>query len=350
MRLIKSVLAGIVTLVLAVLAVWAGMFLMVSQVLPRWGEHPSGTGGIGFGSISLSGTATDRLDAARLRPTRIYFGRQMRRITSALFLASTLAASVYAQDAAAPTSPTFEVASVKRTVGTDSVRSGFIPTPGRFVAENVPAGTLIGFAYRDTVDDLRGVPAWAQSERYNVTATLPAQSSPSQVALMLRNLLVDRFRLTVHIERQERDVLTLIRSQLDQPLPSGFKRIDEDCTQPREPRRPPASLAQSETGEMPVCVTVNNGRTLNSGGAPMELLARQLRPLVGREVIDQTDLSGSYRFILRYSRTESGAPPPTDEYPDIITALREQLGLKLVPKKAIVNVLVVERFDRPTED
>ena len=109
----------------------------------------------------------------------------MRRIIGALSVASTLAAGAYAQNAAVPTSPRFEVASVKRTVVTDFVRSGFIPTPGRFVAENVPAGSLIGFAYRDSVDDLKGVPGWAQSEHYNVTATLPPQSSSPQTALTI---------------------------------------------------------------------------------------------------------------------------------------------------------------------
>ena len=80
---------------------------------------------------------------------------------------------------------------------------------------------------------------------------------------------------------------------------------------------------------MPACFGMDNGRTFKSGGLTMENLARWLRPLVGRYVLDRTDLSDSYQLVLRYSRPNSGGQPPTDEYPEVITAIREQLGLNL---------------------
>ena len=239
---------------------------------------------------------------------------------------------------------------MKRTVGSGFQRSGFIPTPGRFVAIDVPAQSLIGVAYRGSFEEPKNVPGWAQSERYNVTAIVPPGSRQATVPLMLRAAADGAFQLAVHFEREERNVLLLTRSQPNAPLPPGLQRIEEDCTQPREPQAQTPELPRTEGGVMPACFGMDNGRTFNSGGLPMERLASWLRPQVGRQVIDRTDLPGSYRLVLRYSRPDSGGQPTTDEYPEVTTAIREQLGLKLTPGRAPVNILVVDRFERPTED
>jgi uncharacterized protein (TIGR03435 family) len=265
---------------------------------------------------------------------------------AALAFAVTIVTTHHAQDAARLE---FDVASIKRASADVTLRSGFIPTPGRFIAESVTAQSLIAFAFRDTADEVTGAPAWARSDRYNVTATLPREATVSETALMLRNLLVDRFQLLVHIETRERDVLALVRLDPSRPFPPGFQRIDEDCTQPRDDK-PMPQVRQIETAEMPTCLSINNGRILNSGGMPTKMLAAQVSGYAGRRVIDQTGLPGSYRFVLRYSRPEPNAPPATDDYPDITTALREQLGLKLVPTKAPVNVVVVDRLEPPSEN
>jgi uncharacterized protein (TIGR03435 family) len=265
---------------------------------------------------------------------------------AALAFAVAVVTTPHAQDAARLE---FDVASIKRASADVTLRSGFIPTAGRFVAESVTAQSLIAFAFRDTADEVTGAPAWARSDRYNVTATLPRKATVSETALMLRNLLVDRFQLIAHIETRQRDVLALVRLDPSRPLPQGFQRIDEDCTQPRDAQAMP-QVGQIETTEMPTCLSINNGRILNSGGMPVKMLAAQVTSLVGRKVIDQTGLSGSYRFVLRYSRPDANSPPATDDYPDITTALREQLGLKLVPTKASVNVAVVDRFEPPSEN
>jgi uncharacterized protein (TIGR03435 family) len=255
-----------------------------------------------------------------------------------------------AQNAGSEPGPRFEVASVKRTVASDFQRSGFIPTPGRFVAINVPAQSLIGFAHRGSFDELKNVPGWAQSERYNVTALVPAGLSQATVALMVKQLLVERFRLVAHMEQEEQDVLLLTRNQPDRPVHPGLQRIEEDCTQPRDPQAARPEIPRTEAGAIAPCLTTNNFRTLNSGGMPMEGLAGQLRTLVGRRVVDRTGLEGSYRFVLRYSRPDSGGQPTTDEYPEVTTAIREQLGLKLTPGRAPTDILVVDRFERPTDD
>jgi uncharacterized protein (TIGR03435 family) len=58
--------------------------------------------------------------------------------------------------------------------------------------------------------------------------------------------------------------------------------------------------------------------------------------------MDDTGLTGAFAFDLKFSPSKPGWPEPTDEYPEF--------GLKLVPKKATIKILVVDRFERPTED
>lgn len=70
---------------------------------------------------------------------------------------------------------------------------------------------------------------------------------------------------------------------------------------------------------------------------------------IHRIVVDQTGLHGRYNFVLKWSsQMEQDAGDGLDEYPDIFTAVREQLGLRLVPTKGPVDVLVIDHIERPT--
>lgn len=68
----------------------------------------------------------------------------------------------------------------------------------------------------------------------------------------------------------------------------------------------------------------------------------------GRIVTDRTGLEGDYSFTLRYAPRRPGADAALDDAPDFVTALEEQLGLKLKPEKAKVPVLVIDHIERPT--
>ena len=81
-------------------------------------------------------------------------------------------------------------------------------------------------------------------------------------------------------------------------------------------------------------------------GVPMSGLALALSPIVGRPVVDRTGLDGAFDFMLRFA-----TDPTTDSrFPLIFTALQEQLGLKLESGRASVEVLVIDRVERPTEN
>ena len=90
-------------------------------------------------------------------------------------------------------------------------------------------------------------------------------------------------------------------------------------------------------------------------GATLRLLASQLSVVLGRPVIDQTGSEDQYDFKLEYTpevpaegQTEP-APPPADTL-DIFTALSEQLGLRLEPRKGPVSVYVIEKIEKPAEN
>jgi uncharacterized protein (TIGR03435 family) len=86
-----------------------------------------------------------------------------------------------------------------------------------------------------------------------------------------------------------------------------------------------------------------------SGGVAMPQLARGIRNVAGRMIIDKTGLDGFYEFSLEWAPAGPPAPDaPADNRPNIFTALQEQLGLKLEPSTTRVPVVVIDRIERPT--
>jgi uncharacterized protein (TIGR03435 family) len=90
------------------------------------------------------------------------------------------------------------------------------------------------------------------------------------------------------------------------------------------------------------------------GDMTMAFLATMLRSAAGRYVVDKTGLAGYYRLVLTYDRLAGIRPPAAtasaDDPPSVFTAVQEQLGLKLEPSRSMIDVLVVDRLERPTEN
>jgi uncharacterized protein (TIGR03435 family) len=87
-----------------------------------------------------------------------------------------------------------------------------------------------------------------------------------------------------------------------------------------------------------------------AGTMPLDNLVGSLSGEAGGLVNNRTGLKGSYTFTLKYS--PRGTQPSSDPAapPDFVTALQEQLGLKLQPEKTMVPVLVIDSIERPTEN
>jgi uncharacterized protein (TIGR03435 family) len=88
---------------------------------------------------------------------------------------------------------------------------------------------------------------------------------------------------------------------------------------------------------------------LSQNGGQVHSLANNLSALLGRQVVDQTGLNGSYDFDLQYALDELTATD-TDRMP-LLDAVQSQLGLKLEARKGPVKVIIVDHIEKtPTEN
>jgi uncharacterized protein (TIGR03435 family) len=266
----------------------------------------------------------------------------------------------------------FEVASVKPNPAGPGPSAVQLLPGGRFNAINVSLRELIRLAFGVQVAQIAG-PDWIRTERFDVIAK--AEDEPAALAVgpsqrllaMLRRLLTERFALAVHHEAREQAIYALLTMRTDDRLGPQLRPSSTDCralpardatwTLPPTPRSP---------GARPDCDLAAGPGRFVAGGVPMARLASALSPFVARVVIDRTSLAGLFDFDLSW--TPEGLPPRSPEAaaanqpirlngveidpngPDLFTALREQLGLRLDSTRGPADLLVVDRIERPTPD
>lgn len=243
----------------------------------------------------------------------------------AAFLAAT---TLFAQ--APPLS--FEVATVK--VASPSARTGGLlavdTDPAMVRYSNITLRNLIALAYGFDSRLILGGPAWLDSGLYEVAAKPPRGAPKDRIPLMLQTLLADRFKLAVHRESREQRVYFLVVAK-------------------NGPRAQEASATDSQEGEHfrgdHVQVQILPG-AIRSHAVAMAGLAAVLAQATGLQVVDHTNLAGTFDVDLRWT------PENTDgNGPDLFTAIQEQLGLKLQPGKAAVEMLRIDHVDRiPTDN
>ena len=241
--------------------------------------------------------------------------------------------------------PRFEVASIKRN---DSGAPGFtggLAPGGRFDLVNAPTARLIRLAYPTASSELIGAPDWVTSERYDVAAIAGPETTRADMQAMIRALLEERFKLQVHHETRERPTFSLVLARTDGRLGPEMRRRDFDCAAIEAANRSSTRPPPAANGA-PRCGMVQGGGTFRAGGIPLGMFAQMISAAAGRVVLDKTGVTGNYEFTLQYS-TQANAP---DDPPLIFTALQEQLGLKLVPAVAPLDVLVIDSVERPTRD
>ncbi len=229
----------------------------------------------------------------------------------------------------AQATPAFEAASVKPN--TSGERRQSQRTDGRiYRATNVPARTLILQAYGLMFDGFRlvGAPDWTNFERYDVTATMPENTDPTQMRPLLRALLADRFKLVTHTEVRDSPAYALVFARKDKRLGPNLRASSADC-----------GSKQSD----PEACHLSIGEEIKGRGQSMDSLARTLLQFVGRTVVDQTGLAGNFDFEIRASELAGD-----EQLPSIFTAITEQLGLKLESTRAPVELVVVDSMDRAT--
>jgi bla regulator protein blaR1 len=240
--------------------------------------------------------------------------------------------------------PAFEVASVKPTRPDDLRGSTYGFNPGGLEVTNGTLKGLIQMAYDVPAFQISGGPGWINSERYSISAKTEAASQDidrqkriAETRQRLQTLLADRFRLRVHRETKEIPEYTLVIAK------NGAKLTE-------------AAQAPERRGEG---IRAGCGQ-MTGTRATMANLAFALTRQMGRPVLDRTGLEGKYDFQVDWAPDGACAGPPggagTDmppapsDGPSIFTALQERLGLKLEATKGPVEVVVIDRVERPAEN
>jgi uncharacterized protein (TIGR03435 family) len=232
-----------------------------------------------------------------------------------------LSASVLAQ--APVTSPAFEVASIRSNNGGGNKIE---VTPGRLTATSATLLTCIRWAYGFQDRQISGANSLATnlltSERYDIVATSARPVSESQLKLMLQTLLAERFHLEFHKQTKEIATYTLLVEK------NGAK------------------FQQSE-GEGDYQQQAKGKLARQWKRITMAQFAENIADAMQSPVLDQTGLSARYDLSLDLTPYL----PTTDERPDIasmmLAAIREQLGLKMEAHKAAVEVMIVDRLEKP---
>jgi uncharacterized protein (TIGR03435 family) len=230
----------------------------------------------------------------------------------------------------------FDVASIKPS---SAPRPGrlmsvqIVMTPGRLTVANASLKELIARAYSMEGYQVYGGPAWVESARFEVEGRTAASATSEQRLLMLRAMLSERFKLTVHRESKE---LAIDALMVDGKSGPKFRPLD-----------------QAQASCWPSCkdvpAPVNHMRL-----SDLSSLASYLTRLGSdKPVLDKTGLKGNFAIDLDVSkampRAQSEGGPPTNAamYDATVDALPRQLGLKVVPMKAQVEVLVIDRAEQP---
>jgi len=230
------------------------------------------------------------------------------------------------------TLPTFEAATIKPNKAGDG-GSHFSSGKGMVRASGVSLREYVRFAL-ELKDYELVTPDWMNSTRYDVMAKTPTGSSDDDLMPMMHAMLVERFGLKFHKEKRELAVFGLVVARGG---PKIQKVSDDDSSRSRGERH-----------------------KITASPATMPSFAQNLTRRMDRPVVDMTGLKGGFNFTLEWDSDEGTAAPramnpdaaPTsDSGRTLFVALQEQLGLKLEPRKAPFDVVVVDHMERvPTEN
>jgi uncharacterized protein (TIGR03435 family) len=263
----------------------------------------------------------------------------------------------------------FDVASVKPSADQQfrppafplSDDDSFMNTGGHFFAD-FQLAVYIQFAYKVRLTPeqvqamLSPLPKWVATDRFAIQASAPGSPTKDQFRLMMQGLLAERFGLKIHsVTRQEKVfAMTMVK-----PGKPGPKLIPHEAGPACDATVSTDHPVFPERCDVYAMYILPGGlRRIGSRNTTMDLLARSL-PYpgnLGRPVLDRSGLEGRFDFTLDFAEvpTATGAGDtvavPDAPAPTFVTALREQLGLKLESADGPVQTLVVDHVERPSEN
>jgi uncharacterized protein (TIGR03435 family) len=289
-------------------------------------------------------------------------------------LAVTVPAAIPLRAQAQELQPRFEVASVKPSNGPTGERG---QPGGRYTATRTVKFFIADAYFFGTplqMSRVIGGPEWIDSALYeiNAQASTPWQRSPDgpprELFLMIRSVLQERFKLKTHIETRELPVYELVLARADRSLGPQMRQSPVDCDALIAALQGGGPPPARQPNEPPPCGAMRGPARVMAGGLPMAQFANMLTLVMAdangpagrddaRMVIDKTGLSGRFAFTLAWTpeRIPEGTPPPgippiDPNGPPLVTALQEQLGLKLQAARSRMDVVVIDSVEQPTPD
>lgn len=267
----------------------------------------------------------------------------MREVVSAIVAVVVFAVTLQAQPSA--TRSAFDVAAIRlSSLDADAGRYMRMQNDHDFVARNYTVKDLVVAAYDLTPQLVSGGAKWFESERYEILAKAPGEVRPNQneQMAMLRELLIDRFDLKFHRQNKTLPIYSLI-------VPKGGNKMTKSADSAEAPQ--PLVFAVSPQGAK------LSGRNANMA----EFASVIQRVVLDRPVVNQTGLSERYDFELDFMPDESQFGGQFQvRYPEatsdatkkigLLTALQEQMGLRLLATRGPVSTLVVDSVQRPSEN
>lgn len=224
--------------------------------------------------------------------------------------------------------PDWEVCTIKPSDPND--KFDVMTTRGRhIVIRNKALEAMLRLAYGVQSNQIVGAPEWTKTERFDIDGlpNVDGQPNMKQFQGLVQKVLAERFGLRSHHEQREMPAFALAVAK------SG----------------PKMDLSKGDPNGLPDNEGMGgNGRQIRKyTNVSMSDLAMMLQFNVDRPVVDQTGLKGRYDFKLQWTVDEPQVTDP-DAPPGLFTAIQEQIGLKLETVKAPVDVLVIDRVERPS--
>jgi uncharacterized protein (TIGR03435 family) len=267
--------------------------------------------------------------------------------------------------------PAFEVASVKRNSECTGTKGISRPVPGRIDLRCTTLRFMIEMAYGLFANgpkvnlvrvQIAGGPSWMETEYYDISAKPEGSVPLDQIyGPMLQSLLEERFQLKVHREDREMPAYILTVAKGGPKLtatPDGSCAMLDMNHLPdnHKPGEPPLNVCGTQSMR-----SSPQGLTIKARGITLAELTRgPLAQFFDRTIVDKTGLSGRYDVELQFApeklggRGGPGDPgnplPPSESGLTIFGAFQQQLGLKLEAGKGAVEVIVVDRAERPSEN
>jgi uncharacterized protein (TIGR03435 family) len=269
----------------------------------------------------------------------------------------------------------FEVASGRQNKTNDKASMNVDPTPGDsmiptgglYSARNILLVQYIAFAYKLTNRQLQSVVSqvpWVSEDRFDIEARAEGNPTKDQYRLMMRSLLADRFKMAVHFETRQVPVYGLVLAKPGKLGPQlRLHRTDDPvcAASPAVTRGPFPADAEGfpEFCGGPVNMKPSAPGRMKDGGrdVPMSRFAAILTGVgvVDRPMVDQTELQGTVDYSLEWIQVAANVPfgaefHPDESAPTFEEALKQQLGIKMVPEKGPIDFFIVDHVEHASEN